>query len=79
MAQGDVADGIDDAGNDGQQDEQQRQRAVTGVAPRPARLRQFGEGGQEAPGTDSSTVSSAVGTASSRSSGIGSPLRIESP
>lgn len=38
-----------------------------------------GVGGQEAPGSDSSTVSSAVGTTSSRSSGIGSPLRTESP
>ncbi len=79
VAEGDVADGVNDAGDDGQQDEQQGQRAVTGSAPRPARLRQFGEGGQEAPGSDSPTVSSAVGTSSSRSSGIGSPLRTESP
>ena len=79
VAQGDVADRVDDAGDDGQQDEQQRQRAVTGSAPRPAGLRQFDEAGQEAPGSDSSTVSSAVGTASSRSSGIGWPLRTESP
>ena len=79
VAEGDVADGVDDAGDDGQQDEQQRQRAMTGSTPRPARPCQFGEGGQEAPGSDSSTVSSAVGTTSSRSSGIGSPLRTERP